>query len=171
MIIRGRTRNPFVSDRAGQPKEPIMAVAAGSVIYAARYVKQTSTAINQATHAQINPTTVSRTDPGGAGDPGDREHLVTKKGLGVTIFGNDYTALLALVGSAAANIVIGTYGAAGALEKLTVKNVKFVGVPQAIDIPENDAGGKIGKFAIHGDCEWANSDTFATMLVAAADGA
>jgi len=146
-----------------------MAVAAGSVIYAARYVKQTTTAINQATHAQINPMTVYKTDPGGAGDPGDREHIVTRRGLGVTIFGNDYTALLALVASAPANIVIGTYGAAGALEKLTVKNVKFVGVPQAIDIPENDSGGKIGKFAIQGQCEWGTSDTFALMLVAAAE--
>jgi len=142
---------------------------AGEKLFTCRYAKHPTDAIDGVTHFAIAPTAQSATDPGGAGAPGDAESLVTHQSLRVTLYGTDLVALLALVGAAAANLVIGTKGAAGANEKLTFKNVYFDAVPQGMNVPKKDAPGTIPGAAITGTAQWGSDDTFATMLVAAAD--
>jgi len=81
----------------------------------------------------------------------------------------DWLAALAKIGAAAANLVIGTEGAAGTNEKLTLKNCIFVEPPAPLEIPAVEAGGPLRPFAIRGICEWGAADTFATMIAPAAD--
>ena len=80
-----------------------------------------------------------------------------------------WTAALAKIGAAAANLVVGTEGAAGVDEKLTLKNCKFVQAPGALELPAFDAGGNLAPFSIGGLCEWGAADTYATMLTAGAE--
>jgi len=142
---------------------------AGETIMACRYVKNPTVAIAGVTHISIDPGAVGIQDPGDAGSPGPADHGTTHKSLGVTLFGRDFAAMLALVGAAAANLVVGIQGAASANEKITIKNVVFTGVPSGLMIPANDAGGQIPGFAISGQCNWGASDTFALMVLASAD--
>jgi len=87
----------------------------------------------------------------------------------ITATPTNWTAALAKVGAAAANLVLGTEGAAGADEKLTLKNAHFVEPVGALELPAFDAGGTLSPFGIRAICEWGAADTFATMLTAAAD--
>lgn len=142
---------------------------AAEKIFVLRHAKHPTSEIAGVTHGRFSPGVVKKTDPGSAGDAGDAETLVTHMSLGVTVFGTDYAALLALVGATVANLILGTSGAAGALEKITIKNVYFDGVPQAMDLPKKDGPGTIAGFGVTGTAQWGTADTFATMLVAAAD--
>ncbi len=142
---------------------------AGETIFAARNVKHPTDAIAGVTHAGIAGSAVEKVDQGDAGSPGPADAMVPDKGLRVNVYGKDYAALLALVGAVAANVVIGTYGAAAALEKHTIKNVMFTGIMSEISIPEKDSGGKLAPFGVSGIALWGAEDTFALMVVAAVD--
>ncbi|HET6497424.1 MAG TPA: hypothetical protein VFH61_18915 [Thermoleophilia bacterium] len=81
-----------------------------------------------------------------------------------------FTGLLAKIGATAANLVLGTQGAAGALEKITVKNVYFVEPVGALEIARKDVGGRLpSSFGARGIALWGAADTFATMIAPAAD--
>ena len=144
-------------------------MAAGNTIFACRYAKHPTAAIAGVTHCRITPGTVSKKDQGAAGSTGRADTLVTDRGITVEVFGTDFAALTALIGATAANLVIGTEGAAGANEKLTIKNVYFVQSIAAVEIPAKDEGGKLAPFGVRGIGLWGDSDTFALMLVPAAD--
>jgi len=138
-------------------------------IYACRYVSHNAAEITGVTHASVQPSTVSVEDPGDAGSPGPAESIVTNKRVDVVVYGKSYNDLLALVGATAADVVLGIVGAAGADEKITIKDVYFNSVPSEISVPPKDAGGQAPTCAIRGSAKWGADDTFATMIVAAAD--
>lgn len=141
---------------------------AGERVFACRYFKHPTNDVSGVTHVRVLPSTVSKVDQGAAGSPGRADGLVTDKGVVVEVYGKSYAALIALLG-VKANGVVGTEGAAGANEKLTVKNVSFVEPIPAIDIPPKDEGGKLAPFGVRGIACWGGADTFATMIAAAAD--
>ena len=85
---------------------------AAEKIFVLRHAKHPTSEIAGVTHGRFSPGVVKKTDPGSAGDAGDAETLVTHMSLGVTVFGTDYAALLALVGATVANLILGTSGAA-----------------------------------------------------------
>ena len=144
-------------------------MAAGDTIFACRSFKHPTVAVDGVTHCRISPTTVTKKDQGAAGSTGRADTLVTDRGITVEVFGKDFAALIALLGATAANAVIGTEGAAGTNEKLTVKNVSFVEPIAGVEIPAKDDGGKLAPFGVRGIGFWGDSDTFALMLTAAAD--
>ena len=81
-----------------------------------------------------------------------------------------FTGVLAEIGATAGNLVLGTQGAAGANEKLTVKNVYFVEPVGALDIARKDVGGRLpSSFGARGIALWGAEDTFATMIAPAAE--
>ncbi len=137
---------------------------AGERVFAARNAKHPTSAIAGVTHARIVRSTTEKVDPGGAGATGRRSSAITAHGRVVELYGTDYEALLSLIG-VKANCVIGTTGADGALEKVTIKNVRFAEVISAIDIPAKDSGGKLAPFGIRGVACGESSDTPATMEV------
>jgi hypothetical protein len=141
----------------------------GERIMTCRNAKYPTTAILGVTHFRVVPSTTERTDPGIAGSPGRSAALVTDMGLAVELFGTDYAALLALVGSASANLVLGVFSASGGKEKITLKNVYFGSVPGGIEGAPKHVAGTVGEFCIRGTCDWGSSDTFALMMVAASD--
>ena len=138
-------------------------------IFACRGAKTGSTAINGVTHAALSPRVTKVIDPGPAGTPGQSESVVVDRGLGVSLFGHDMPTLLALVGTAKATIILQIYGPAGALQKLTLTNVYWNEVLGEMSVPAKDGGGKVPAFGIRGEVEWGANDTFAAVLVAAAD--
>jgi len=142
---------------------------AGEVVYKLRHAKHPTVAIAGVTHAGIDIQTSSARDPGDAGAPGTEETQLTDRRILVTLYGKELAALTALLGAAAANLVLGYTGAAGANEKLTLKNVAFTEVGQGLALPAKDAGGNAPVAAVRGEAEWGVSDTFALMIVAAAD--
>jgi len=87
----------------------------------------------------------------------------------ITATPTNYTAMLAKIGATAANLVLGTYGAAGAAEKHTIKNVYFHSPIGNIEIPAKDVAGKLSTFGIRGQAIWGANDTFALMLTAGSD--
>lgn len=80
-----------------------------------------------------------------------------------------FAAMLAKIGAAAANLVVGIKHIDGTNEKLTLKNVRFVEPGGPLELPRKDVAGNLTPFGIRGMCEWGAADTFATMMVAAAD--
>ncbi len=142
---------------------------AGERIHALTEAKHPTTAIDGVTHAAIVPSTVPSRDPGGAGSPGVAETMVNDSGVDVILWGMDYAALLALIGAAAANLVLGIKGVAGANEKITIKNVYFDSVPTQIELKAKDAGGNVPTCSVKGTAQWGTDDTFALMVLAAAD--
>jgi hypothetical protein len=141
---------------------------AGETIFACRHVKVNSVAVTDATHARVVPSSVARKDQGPAGSVGQRDAMVTYRRVMVEVYGTDPIALLALIAAVKASVEVGTFGVAGALEKLTVKNVYFFEPIGQVEVPANDAGGSLAVFGIRGVGLWATTDTFALMIVAAA---
>jgi len=143
-------------------------MAAGDKIYACRSATHNSVGVDGVTHAQIVVRTTSREgrNPvlGGVEDV-----AVVGYDVRVRLFGHDQNALIGLIADAANDAVIDTVGEAGALEKVTVKDVMFTGILTDVDIPERDGGGKVAPFGIEGPALFGDSDTLATMLVWAAD--
>ena len=138
-------------------------------IFKFRHAKHPTTALAGVLYGRFTPTTVSKVDQGGANATGRAGSATTKRGVEVEIYGTNYAALLALIGATAANLVLGTLGAAGANEKITIKNVYFVEPIGPIEVPEKDTGGKLQMSGVKGIACWGSADTFATMIVAAAD--
>ena len=146
-------------------------MASGDRIFRARYFKHPTSAIDGVTHARVavaGPAVFS--DPGGAAAPGAAE-FQTGGGITITVqvFGVNPIDLLALVGAASANAVIGIKAEDGGNEKITVKNVVFTGEIAGIEIPRNDQGGPLAPHGVQGIAEMAASDTIALMITKTTD--
>ena len=142
---------------------------AGERLYAHRGAPtHNAVAVNGVTHAAISYRPVRKF----ARNPvagGVEDSAIVDQAHSVSLFGNDVAALDALIGDDAANLVIDTFGTNGALEKCTLKNVKFDQVLSDKDIPESDSGGKVAAYGISGDLHYGDSDTPALMEIWAVD--
>ena len=108
-------------------------------------------------------------DPGAAGTPRAAERQVSNQEITVSVDFFSMAEAMAWLSLAAANFVGRYKGAAGANEKVTVKNVVFTDGPDQVVINAKDAGGKIAVFRISGTAQWGTNDTLATMVAFAAD--
>jgi hypothetical protein len=145
-------------------------MAAGDLVpFLCRYVKHNAVAIGGATHAFIQHSTVSVDEPPAAGEMGGGELAITKEVIVVTVFGKNPNALRALLDDAAANLIIGYKGEAGANFKDTLKNVGWRGLVSNLSYPSPDQGGPLPTVGIVGRCEWGSADTLADMWASATD--
>jgi len=142
---------------------------AKEVIHACRYAKHSGADIEGATHYGIQVNLTKSEDPGDAAEPGTVETIVTHRDVKVTIYGQDFTALLALLEATAADVVVGYKGAGGANKKTTIKSVYFDEMPSEIAAPPRDQAGRVPVFAVRGTAKFGSSDTLATMIATAAD--
>jgi len=139
----------------------------GNKIYACRSATHAAAGIDGLTHAQIVPRSTGKE----ARNPilgGVEDAAVVDSDVRVRLFGHNQNALIALIGDAADDVVVQAIGAAGALEKCTVKDVMLTTILSDVDIPERDGGGKVAPFGIEGPALFGDSDTLATMMVWAA---
>jgi len=146
-------------------------MAVGDRIFRARSAKHPTDAIDGITHARvIAGTPAVFTDPGDAAAPGPAEVQVGGgAGVRVELYGVNPIDLLALVGAASANVVIGIKAEDGANELITVKSVVFAGEIAAMEIPRNDQGGPIAPYGVFGLAEWGAADTYALMITKTAE--
>ena len=128
-------------------------------------------AVNKAMMAQIIPSSVVHEDPGdpalGGGpavvdSPRDR--------IDVVLTGRDPSALRALVGAAATNLVLTTKGDGGLAATETIKNVVFHSYGGPYMVRSREDGGAVQAWSINGTAQWAITDTLALMWVTAAVG-
>lgn len=138
-------------------------------IIAARYVKHPTTAVSGVTHFRINRSTVEVSDPGEAGTTGRQATRAVSGRINIEVYGHSYAALLTLLDAAAANAVLGYQDAGGNNRKITAKNAKGYEILSDLEIPAKDSGGKIAEFGVRLECLGGTEDTWATMLVDAAD--
>lgn len=138
-------------------------MAAGDKIFVCTSVE----GCTAATHVGIEAATAFTVDPGDVAAPGPADFAVTWYDLAVTVYGNDEAELLALVGAAAADLDVGTIGAAGAAETLTLHDLYFDEVPGEMAFPAADQGGRVPEFAVRGRVNWEAGQTFADKLTAA----
>jgi len=109
-------------------------------------------------------------DPGGADAKGPEEIQAGIAGdVTVRIFGVNPIDLLALLGSAAENVILKIKGAAGANKIITIKSVLFYRSIGTIRVAAPDGGGMVTMWGIEGRAKWGGSDTYALMIVMAAD--
>jgi len=146
-------------------------MAAGDRLYYLRAATKNVTAIADATHATFSLTESKHVDDGVAGSPGPVEVLTgayyTLTGM---VFGKNLNTFLALLGSAAENLVLGIEGAAGVNEKITLKNAKFGGGGVlSVNLPRATDGAGVQVYGIPFECAFAITDTPGTMIVPAAD--
>ena len=120
-------------------------------------------------YASISDQAVKIVDPGDAAAPGIAEIQITHRSKQVTVYGFNRNALRALHGAAAAALVLGTLGLAGALEKCTLKKVFFGDPVGEFTIQRPDQPGTVTLWGIRGECIWAAGDTDAAMELWAAD--
>ena len=140
----------------------------GEAIFACTGVSVGGTAVEGATHGRISPNLVSKVDQGDASSPGPVDCQVTHREVIVEVHGLNFSALLALIGAAAANVVFNTVGLTGAAETITVTNVQFFEFIGPMEEPAKDEGSKLSSgFGIRGRVNWASTDTFATVISAA----
>lgn len=144
-------------------------MSAGDRIYACRGATSGGTSIPSAVYARISPSTVLKTDLGPAGATGRAASQVSYRGLGVELYLRDIAAAAALLEAAKATLVIQTIGSGGGNEKITLTNVKFLEGSAPLELAEKDQAGKAGVIGIKGIVLWGANDTFATVMVAAAD--
>lgn len=146
-------------------------MATGDRLFSTRYVEKNSTAMDGARYAEIEPMGLPEvTDPGDADAPGPVEVQAGVPGdIRVRVFGTNPIDLLAYIGSAAENIVVGIKAEEGANEKVTVKNVVFTQPVGPIRIKAPDEGGIVTVYGVQGRCEWGDADSYALMIVKAAD--
>lgn len=141
-------------------------MAAGDTIFACRSAAQGG-ALSGVVGAKLSPSTVHKVDQGAAGSPGPADALITDKGLAVELYGLDHGVLLGRIGVAAANLTIGTEGAAGADETLTITSVYFSEIIGPVEVPAKDGGGKLTVFGIRGHVHWGAGEGFGDVLSAA----
>ena len=126
-------------------------------------------AINKALMARIIPSSVRHEDPGdpalGGGpavvdSPRDR--------IDIELFGRDPSALRALVGAQATNLVLTTKGDGGLAATETIKNVVFHSYGGPYEVRSREDGGVVSAWSILGTAQWGANDTLALMWVTAA---
>ena len=144
-------------------------MAAGDLIpFMCRNAKHPTDAVAGVRAASIVTSGVVGEDPGPAGAAGGpAEVLLQKQRIEVTLLGNNPNALRALVGAAAANLVIGYKGAAGASETHTLKNVSFADFVGQLEVRDPDTGGPVSMFGVRGVGQWGAADTLALMWLTA----
>ena len=120
----------------------------------------------EASHARLTPSTIFKIDPGPAGSPGPVDAVITYREVMVEMFGRDFAELAACVGTTE-DCVIGVEGAAGAAETLTASSVTMSEYVNSIEIPENDAGGKIGEVGVRGYVNFAAGEGFGDVITPA----
>jgi hypothetical protein len=155
----------------GHRRITVEAYAIHESIMVAMGVSFNGTAVAGATYARITPSTVERIDQGVAAWPGDAGAILTRKMLAVEIYGNQYAALMAMIGETAANVAVAVLDNDSAAQTVTVTNVYFSEAISPVDIPEKDAGGKLAPYGIRGWVNWGGADTFATVLTSTSAGA
>lgn len=140
----------------------------GNKVYACRGATHSAAAIDGVTHASIAIRPIAKT-AGNAVSGGADDSAIVGYDIRVRLYGNNQNALTGLFGDAAADVVIDTIGAAGALEKCTIKSVNIIAALSDVDIPERDSGGKVAAFGVEGVAHMGDADTLALMVVWAAD--
>lgn len=121
------------------------------------------TAIAGATHAKVSLATKMKIDQGDGAAPGPADACITDRDLVVEVYGTNFSALLAKIGVAAANLVLAV-ATGGANGSVTLKNIYFGEAITAVEIPEKDGGGKLAPFGIRGYGNFSAGDTFASMI-------
>ncbi len=145
-------------------------MAAGDRIFTCRGASHNAVDVDGVTHGSYTASPGQpMIDQGDAAAPGPAEVQNGKNNLTVQVFGLNQNTLLALLAAASADLVLKTKGLSGANEKVTVKSVKFTRFLGAVNVPRPDGGGTTQAYGIEGIAEWGASDTWATMLVFAAD--
>jgi len=116
-------------------------MAAGDRIFYLRLATKNVTQLDDVTHATFSLTGAAHVDDGDSESPGPEEVLTGAfYRLTATVFGKNLNTLLALLGSAAENLVLATKGVDGANEKITLKNWRPIGLVGPIDIPRHIEG-------------------------------
>ena len=108
-------------------------------------------------------------DPGDAGAPGVAEIQRGKMSIRVMVAGLNQNALVALLDAVSTDLVLHYKGVSGANEKVTIKSAIFTNFDGPVQVPDKDTGGTLQRFAVSGEAEFGETDTFATMIVFAAD--
>jgi len=144
-------------------------MAAGDLVpFMCTDAKHPTVAIGGVRAASIQASGVSGEDPGPAGVAGGpAKVLLQTQRIEVTLLGNNPNALRDLVGAAAANLLIGCKGLAGAAEVITIKSVYFTDFLGQLDIRDPDTGGPLPMFGVRGVAEWGVADTLALMWTTA----
>jgi len=113
---------------------------------------------------------VIRTTPTTHEDPGDPAEVggpavvdSPRDRIDIELFGRDPSALRALVGAAATNLVLTTKGDAGLPETETIKNVVFHSYGGPYQVRSREDGGTVRAWSILGTAEWTDNDTLALM--------
>ena len=140
-------------------------------IHKTRYAKKGAglTAVTGAQYFSYTVTPTRVVDPGVAGGPGQAASLVTRRDLTVRVYGTNVPVLLALVGSAAEQLVVGYQNGAGANRKKTFKKIRFTRPLGTADVRAADSGGKVAMYGVEGRGCWLSTDTLALMVVDATD--
>ena len=144
-------------------------MAAGDKVFACRGGLKNATPITDMTHFSFGIPSTEVVDEGDPDSLFPEETAVTYYDPVVTVYTRNPNTALALVGTSSENLICQTKGASGANEKITFKGwtpTRFVG---EVQVNAKDAGGKIARWAVQGRLHGTNSDTLATMVVAAAD--
>jgi hypothetical protein len=115
------------------------------------------TAIAGVTHARIVPTTVTERDSLA------QTSVVKQQKLSVEVFGKEPRTLMALKGTAAANLVIAVVGAAGAAENHTLKNAQPAEDIAPAEFPRRFDAGELPAAGIRFVCKFGSADDFSTM--------
>ena len=88
--------------------------------------------------------------------------------IDVVLTGRDPSALRALVGAAATNLVATTKGDAGGAETETIKMVVWHSFGGPYQVRSREDGGIVQAWSVQGTAQWGANDTLALMWVTAA---
>jgi len=126
-------------------------------------------AIAKAMMAQISIRSITHEDPGDPAEDGGPAVVDTSRDrIDIVLTGRDPSALRALVGAAATNLVLTTKGDAGGAETETIKNVVFHAFGGPYQVRSREDGGIVQAWSVQGTAQWAVTDTLALMWVTAA---
>ena len=119
--------------------------------------------------AVIEVNSITHEDPGSPAEAGGPAVVDSPRDrIDITLSGRDPSALRALVGAAATNLVMTTKGDAGLAETETIKNVVFHSFGGPYQVRSREDGGVVQAWSIRGTAQWAANDTLALMWVTAA---
>lgn len=125
-------------------------------------------AIDKALMMSIVPNSAVHEDPGDPADAGGPAIVdVARQRIDIVLMGRCPSALRALVGAAAGNLVGTTKGDAGAAETETIKNVVFHSFEGPYQVRSREGGGQVQAWGVRGTAQWGSSDTLALMWVTA----
>jgi len=125
-------------------------------------------AIAKAMMLSIQVNSVVHEDPGDPNEAGGPAVVDSPRDrIDVVLTGRDPSALRALVGAAATNLVAATKGDAGGDETETIKNVVFHSFGGPYQVRSREDGGMVQAWSIRGTAQWGANDTLALMWVTA----